>query len=117
MPRVRRGPKRAQRRKKILKRTKGYYGAKSRLHRVAKLAAEKSGVYAYHGRKRKKRDYRRLWVVRINAAARAVGLTYSTLISGLRKAGVELDRKQLADLALRDEAAFNKLAETAKRAA
>jgi large subunit ribosomal protein L20 len=117
MPRVRRGPKRAQRRKKILKRTKGYYGGKSRLHRVAKLALEKSGVYAYHGRKRKKRDYRRLWVVRINAAARAAGLTYSTLMSGLKKAGVELDRKQLAELALRDEAAFNKLAETAKHAA
>ncbi len=116
MPRVRRGNKRLQYRKKILKRAKGYYGARGNLYRTAEQAVEKAAVYAYQGRKRRKRDFRQLWIARINAAARDQGLSYSRLIHGLHQAGVELDRKMLAGLAVDDPAAFSSLAETARRA-
>ncbi|HSL21228.1 MAG TPA: 50S ribosomal protein L20 [Vicinamibacterales bacterium] len=114
MPRVKRGNVRRLKRKKLLSRAKGFYQTKSKLYRAAKLAVDKSLGYAYVGRRRKKRDFRRLWVVRINAAARENGLTYNQLISGLKKAGVDIDRKMLADLAVNDAAAFSRLAETAK---
>jgi len=116
MPRVKRGSKRREKRKKLLSRAKGFYQTKSKLYRAAKEAVDKSLGYAYVGRRRKKRDFRRLWVVRINAAARENGLSYNQLISGLKKAGVEIDRKILADLALSEPAAFARLAETAKGA-
>ena len=116
MPRVRRGKKRAQKRRKILKQAKGYYGARSKAHRVAKEAVERAGAFAYRDRRQKKRQFRRLWVVRINAAARANGLSYSRLIDGLKKAGSDLDRKMLADLAVRDPQAFTRIAELAKDA-
>ena len=116
MPRVKRGKRRAQRRKKILKQAKGYYGAKSKAHRVAKLAVEKSLSYAYRDRRQKKREFRRLWILRINAAARLNGLSYSRFIAGLKAAGCELNRKMLADLAVRDEKAFAELAGVAKQA-
>ncbi len=114
--RVKRGNKRAQRRKKILKQAKGYYGLKSKAHRVAKEAVDRAGSFAYRDRRQKKRDFRRLWIVRINAAARQNGLSYNRLIHGLNLAGVEIDRKMLADLAVRDAQAFASLAETAKSA-
>jgi len=116
MPRVKRGPKRAQRRKKILARASGYYGTKSKAHRVAKLAVEKSLGYAYRDRRQKKRQFRRLWIVRINAGARANGLTYSRLMACLKAAGVDVNRKMLADLAVHDAAAFATLAATAREA-
>ena len=116
MPRVKRGNKRVQYRKKILKRAKGYYGARSRLFRTAEQAVEKAGVYAYQGRKIRKRDFRRLWTNRINAGARAHGLSYSQFMNGLKKANVLLDRKMLASLAVDDAAAFQAVVETAKRA-
>lgn len=114
MPRVRRGPKRAQKRRKILKQAKGFYGARSKAHRVAKEAIERAGAFAYRDRRQRKRQFRRLWVVRINAAARANGLSYSRLINGLKKAGSDLDRKMLADLAVHEPQAFARLAEHAK---
>jgi large subunit ribosomal protein L20 len=114
--RVRRGPKRKNRRKKILKLAKGYWGMKSRGHRIAKEQVERSLNFAYSGRKEKKRDFRRLWIVRINAAARTNGLSYSRLMAGLKAAGSEVDRKVLADLAVHDAAAFTAIAETAKGA-
>ena len=113
MSRVKRGNKRLKRRKKILAKAKGYYGAKSKSHRVAKLAVEKSLSYAYRDRRNRKRDFRRLWIIRINAGARQHGLSYSRFIAGLKKAGVDLDRKVLADLAARDPAAFGDLARIA----
>ncbi len=116
MPRVRRGPKRAQKRRKILKLAKGYYGTRSKAHRIAKEALERAGAFAYRDRRQKKRQFRRLWVVRINAAARANGLSYSRLIDGLKKAESGLDRKMLADLAVRDPQAFSRVAEVAKDA-
>ena len=116
MPRVRRGPKRAQKRRKILKLAKGYYGARSKAHRVAKEAVERAGAFAYRDRRQKKRLFRRLWVARINAGARANGLPYSRLIDGLKKAGSDLDRKILADLAVHDPQAFSRVAEVAKDA-
>lgn len=116
MPRVKRGGVRRQKRKKLKQLTKGYFLTKSKLYRSMKLAAEKSGVYAYVGRKRKKRDYRSLWIIRINAAAREHGMSYSTLMHGLNTAGVTLDRKSLADLAAREPAAFAALAQQAKDA-
>ncbi len=116
MPRVRRGNKRLQYRKKILKSAKGYYGARSRLYRTAEEAVEKAGVYAYAGRKIRKRDFRSLWNTRINAAARAQGLSYSQLINGLKKADVALNRKMMAALAVEDKTAFTTLVDTAKRA-
>ena len=117
MPRVKRGPKRAAKRKKILKLSSGYFGVKSNAYRMAKQQVDKSLAYAYRDRRQKKREMRRLWIVRINAAARLHGLSYSRLIAGLKAAGSELDRKMLADLAVRDERAFAELAELAKKSA
>jgi large subunit ribosomal protein L20 len=116
MPRVKRGTKRADKRRKILKAAKGFFGARSKAHRVAKEAVERAGAYAYRDRRQRKRQFRRLWIARINAAARANGLSYSRLIDGLKKAGSGLDRKILADLAVRDPQAFAKIAEHAKSA-
>ena len=103
-----------KRRKKVLKLAKGYFGAKHRLFKTAKEAVMKSGNYAYIGRRLKKRDFRRLWITRISAAAKMNGMNYSTFINGLKKAGVEMNRKMLADLAVNDAAAFTTLANTAK---
>ena len=105
-----------KRRKKILKLSKGYFGAKSKLFKTAKEAVMKSGNYAYIGRRLKKRDFRRLWITRISAAAKINGMNYSTFINGLNKAGVQINRKMLADIAVNDAAGFAKLAETAKKA-
>ena len=116
MPRVKRGPRRARRRKKILKQAKGFYGARSRAHRIAKGAVDRAQASAYRDRRRRKRDFRRLWIVRINAAARQNGLSYNLLIGGLKKAGCELDRKMLADLAVRDPQAFAEIVGVAKQA-
>ncbi len=116
MPRVKRGTVRRAKRKKLLARAKGFYQTKSKLYRAAKESVDTAGKYAFVGRKNKKRDYRRLWIIRINAAARENGLTYAQLIRGLKAAGVEVDRKMLADLAVRDSAAFAEIAEVAKRA-
>lgn len=116
MPRVTRGKRRAQRRKKILKQTKGYYGTKSRSHRVAKQAIDRSLSFAYRDRRQKKRDFRSLWIVRINAAARLNGISYSRLIEGLKKADCRINRKMLADIAVRDPKAFAAVVETAKSA-
>ena len=102
--------------KKVLKQAKGYYGAKRYRFRTAKQAVMKSGMYAYIGRKDKKSNFRKLWITRINAAARQNGLTYSKLIAGLKKANVSINRKMLAELAVNDSEAFAKLAETAKNA-
>jgi len=115
MPRVKRGNKRVSRRRKILKLAKGYYGKKSKAHRVAKEAVERAGQFAYRDRRNKKRSFRRLWIVRINAAARLNGTSYNRLIEGLKKAGVEVNRKMLADMAVNDAAAFSRLAEIAKQ--
>ncbi len=104
------------RHKKVLKQAKGYYGAKHYRYRMAKQAVMKSGMYAYVGRKDKKSDFRKLWIVRINAAARMNGLTYSQLISGLKRANVSINRKMLAELAVSDSKAFAELAEVAKKA-
>ena len=116
MPRVKRSTKRKDRRKKILKAARGYYGARGRLHRLAKLAVDKGLGYSYRDRRARKRDFRRLWVVRINAAARLNELSYSRFIRGLKLAGVTLDRKSLADLAVHDEPAFAQLATRARQA-
>ena len=116
MPRVKRGTKRRARRKKILERASGYYLTKSKLYRSAKESVERALKFAYAGRRQKKRQYRSLWIVRIGAAAKLNGLSYNRFISGLKKSGVELDRKILADLAVNDPAGFSKLAEQAKSA-
>ena len=116
MPRVKRGTKRRAKRKKILDRAEGYFLTKSKLYRSAKESVERALKFAYTGRKQKKRQYRSLWIVRINAAANANGISYSKFISGLKKAGVELDRKILADIAVQDPAGFTRLAEQAKAA-
>jgi large subunit ribosomal protein L20 len=116
MPRVKRGTVRRAKRKKLLRRAKGFYATKSKLYQAAQEAVDKALNYAYSGRRRKKRDFRRLWVVRINAAARLHGLTYGQLINGLKAAGVGLDRKSLADLALDHPAAFEMLAKRAQDA-
>ncbi len=116
MPRVKRGTKRNDRRKKILKRASGYFLTKSKLYQAAQEAVERGLKFAYSGRKQKKRQYRSLWIVRINAAAKLNGISYSLLINGLKKAGVELDRKILADLAVRDEQGFAALVTQAKTA-
>ena len=105
-----------KRRKKVLKLAKGYFGAKSKLFKTAKEAVMKSGNYAYIGRRLKKRDFRRLWITRISAAAKMNGMNYSTFMNGLNKAGVQINRKMLADVAVNDAAGFTKLAETAKKA-
>jgi len=116
MPRVKRGTVRVAKRRKLLKRAKGFYATKSKLYQAAQEAVDKALNYAYSGRRRKKRDFRRLWVVRINAAARLHGLTYGQLINGLKAAGVGLDRKSLADLALDHPKAFEMLAKRAQEA-
>ena len=115
MPRVKRGPKRSRRRTKILKQAKGYYGAKSRLYKSAKEAVEKALGYAYVGRKLKKRDFRAWWIIRINAAVRPHGLSYSKFMHGLKRAGVDLNRKSLAQLAVTEPGVFAQLVETAKQ--
>jgi large subunit ribosomal protein L20 len=116
MPRVKRGTVRRAKRKKLLARAKGFYQTKSKLYRAAKESVDTAAKYSYVGRKVKKREYRRLWVVRINAAARENGLNYSQLMRGLKAAGVTLDRKMLADLAVRNAAAFAQVAAQAKAA-
>ena len=116
MPRVKRGTKRRQRRKKILERASGYYLTKSKLYRSAKESVERALKFAYSGRKQKKRQYRSIWIVRIGAAAKLNGMSYNQFIHGLKKAGVELDRKILADIAVKDAPGFKSLAEQAKQA-
>ena len=116
MPRVKRGTKRRAKRKKILDRASGYFLTKSKLYRSAKESVERALKFAYAGRRQKKRQFRSLWIVRIGAAARENGMSYSQFISGLKKSGMELDRKILADLAVKDPAAFKGLAEQAKGA-
>ena len=116
MPRLKRGVTAHRRHKKILKLAKGYYGARSRVYRVAKQAVIKAGQYAYRDRRQRKRQFRALWIIRINAAAREHGLSYSRFMNGLKRAAVEIDRKILADLAVFEKTAFTKLAETAKSA-
>jgi large subunit ribosomal protein L20 len=114
MPRVKRGVTARARHKKVLKQAKGYYGARSRVYRVAKQAVIKAGQYAYRDRRQRKRQFRALWIVRINAGAREFGLSYSRFMDGLKKASVEIDRKVLADLAVRDKEAFAELAKIAQ---
>ncbi|MEW6423477.1 MAG: 50S ribosomal protein L20 [Bacillota bacterium] len=114
MPRVKSSVVSRKRHKKILKLAKGYYGAKSKLYRVAKQQVMKSLAYAYRDRKARKRDFRKLWIARINAAARQNGISYSRFMNGLRKAGVNINRKMLADLAVKDAQAFGQLVEVAK---
>ena len=116
MPRVKRGVTAKARHKKIMKLAKGYYGARSRVYRVAKQAVIKAAQYAYRDRRQRKRQFRALWVQRINAAAREHGLSYSRFINGLSKASIELDRKVLADIAVDDPTGFAKLVESAKAA-
>ena len=114
MARVKRGVVAKARHKKVLKQAKGYYGARRKVYRVAKQAVIKAGQYSYRDRRQRKRQFRRLWIVRINAAARQFGLSYSRFMDGLNKAGIEVDRKVLADLAVHDIEAFGALAEKAK---
>jgi large subunit ribosomal protein L20 len=114
MARVKRGVVARARHNKVLKQAKGYYGARSKVYRVAKQAVIKAGQYAYRDRRTRKREFRRLWIVRINAAARQFDLSYSRFMDGLNKAGIEVDRKVLADLAVHDIDAFGVLAEKAK---
>ena len=116
MPRVKRGTKRRQKRKKILERASGYFQTKSKLYRAAKQAVEKGLRYAYRDRRQRKRQFRSLWIVRIGAAARENQLTYNQFIHGLKLAGIELDRKVLADVAVTDPAGFGALAEQARAA-
>ena len=116
MARVKRAVTARRRHKKIISRAKGYFNARRKVFRVAKQAVTKALQYAYIGRKQKKRDYRSLWIVRINAGARLCGMSYSRMMNGLKKAGILLDRKVLADLAVHDMAAFATLAEAAKKA-
>ncbi|MBL4951169.1 50S ribosomal protein L20 [Neobacillus sp. YIM B02564] len=114
MPRVKGGTVTRRRRKKVLKLAKGYFGSKHTLYKVANQQVMKSLSYAYRDRRQKKRDFRKLWITRINAAARMNGLSYSRLMHGLKLAGIEVNRKMLADLAISDASAFNQLAEAAK---
>ena len=114
MARIKRAVNGHKKRRKVFKLAKGYYGARHRQYRTAKKAVMKSNWYAYRGRKQKKRDYRSLWITRINAAARMNGLSYSKMINGLKLAGIEVNRKMLAELAVNDAAAFAKLAEASK---
>ena len=116
MPRVKRGTVRRAQRKKLAKLTKGYFLTKSKLYRSMKEAADRAGRFAYRDRRRRKRDFRRLWVVRINAGARLNDITYSQFMHGLKKLGVEIDRKMLAEMAARDAAAFAELAAKVKEA-
>ena len=114
MPRVKRGSKRRERRKKILGLAKGYFLTKGKLYRSAKESVDRAGNFAYVGRRNKKRDFRRLWIIRINAAARLHDLSYSQFIAGLRRAGIVLDRKSLAEIAATDPAAFEALVKSAR---
>ena len=114
MPRAKGGPKTRQRRKKVLKKAKGYFGGRRKLYRSAAETVLRAGAFAYRDRRQKKRRARSLWIIRINAACRAAGMSYSTFMAGLKKAGILLDRKVLAELAVKDPDAFGKLAETAK---
>jgi len=116
MPRVKRGTKRRAKRKKILERASGYYLTKSKLYRSAKESVERGLKFAYAGRRQKKRQYRSIWIVRIGAAAKQNGMSYSQFINGLKKSGVELDRKVLSDIATKDPAGFKGLTEQAKAA-
>lgn len=116
MPRVKRGSNRRQRREKVLKRAKGFRGTKSKLYRSAMESVDRALSYAYRDRRTKKRDFRRLWIIRIGAAARSRGMSYSTFIAGLSKASVVLNRQQLAELAIHDENAFTELVGVAKEA-
>jgi large subunit ribosomal protein L20 len=116
MARVKRGVTARRRHKKIMKLAKGYYGARSRVFRIAKQSVIRAGQYAYRDRRQKKRQFRSLWIARINAASRANGLSYSRLIAGLRKAAIGLDRRVLADLAVHDKPAFTAVVEKAKAA-
>ncbi len=116
MPRVKRGVTARARHKKVMKAAKGYYGARSRVYRVAVQAVTKAGQYAYRDRRPKKRQFRQQWIARINAAARQNGLSYSRLIDGLKKASIEIDRKILSDIAVHDKLAFTALVEKAKAA-
>ena len=116
MARVKRGVIARRRHKKVLKQAKGYYGARSRIFRVAKQAVTKAGQYAYRDRRQRKRQFRALWIARINAGARMNGLSYSRFIAGMKKATIEVDRKVLADLAVHDKAIFAQLVEKAKAA-
>ena len=116
MARVKRGVIAKARHKKVLRQAKGYYGARSRTYKVAKQAVIKAGQYAYRDRRQRKRQFRALWIARINAAARLNGLSYSRLINGLKRAEIEVDRKVLADIAVHDQEAFSAIAEAAKEA-
>ena len=116
MARIKRAMMTRKRRKKTLKMAKGYFGAKSKRFKMAKQAVMKSGNYAYIGRKQKKRDFRRLWITRISAACKLNGMNYSTFMNGLKKSGIVINRKMLAELAVNDKAAFTQLTETAKKA-
>jgi large subunit ribosomal protein L20 len=116
MARVKRGSKKTRRRKKLLKEAKGFYGTKSKAYRIAKQAVDKAQAYSYRDRRQRKRNFRSLWILRINAAARLHGLSYNRLIAGLKAAGSTLDRKVLADLAVKDAGAFGELAAAAKGA-
>ncbi|GAA0429248.1 50S ribosomal protein L20 [Lentibacillus halophilus] len=116
MPRVKGGPVTRQRRKRVLKLAKGYYGSKRTLFKQAKQQVMKSGQYAYRDRRQKKRNFRKLWIARINAAARMNDLSYSRMMHGLKQAGVDVNRKMLSDLAVNDEQAFAQLADQAKAA-
>lgn len=116
MARVKRGVIARRRHKKVLKKAKGYYGARSRVFRVAKQAVIKAGQYAYRDRRQRKRQFRALWIARINAGARLNGLSYSRFIAGLKKANIEIDRKVLADLAVHEAGAFTAIVEKAKAA-
>jgi large subunit ribosomal protein L20 len=116
MPRIKRGVQARARHKKVLDEAKGYYGARSKVYRVAKQAVIKAGQYAYRDRRQRKRQFRALWIARINAGARENGLSYSRMINGLNIANIEIDRKMLADLAMNDKPAFAALAEQAKAA-
>ena len=116
MARVKRAVNAKKKRRTVFKRAKGYYGAKSKHFRMAKQAVMKSGNYAFVGRKQKKRQFRNLWITRINNAVRAQGMNYSTFMNGLKKSGIELNRKMLSEMAIHDPASFNALVETAKKA-
>jgi len=116
MARVKRGVQAKARHKKVLKEARGYYGARRKVYRVAKQAVTKAGQYSYRDRRQRKRQFRRLWIVRINAAARDFGMSYSRFIDGLNKAEIEVDRKVLADLAVHDKDAFAVLAKKAQKA-
>lgn len=114
MPRVKRGVTARAKHKKVLAKAKGYYGARSRVFRVAKQAVIKAAQYAFRDRRQRKRDFRALWIIRVNAAARAHGMTYSTFMNGLKNASISIDRKVLSDIAIHDQAAFTALIEQAK---